>query len=710
MSVTPYLLSLTMLRNQRKKVKIAGAGPSGLTAAICLAKAGYDVQIYEARETVGARFIGDFQVLENSSGHPDPLEMLQKLGVSINFFARPIREATLFDYRLQPQTVSSLNPFGYFIQRGQREDSRDNKRLPLDEGLLRQALDAGVAIQYQTKRKPNDVDIIATGPSVADAIAKEMTFLTDSPDTVWVLFDMKYAPGGYVYLFVLDGCATFGCAITRDLSQINRYFDAALGRIQAIAPFTIRDKKMGYSFMDFRLKSSSVYDQRLYVGEAGGFQDYLFGLGLRYAFMTGHYAATSFIAGEGYDPARGAASCAGYDPLWKKSLLPSQEISLVNRSLYEWGGNWGLSYFVRQAGKSDFQHYLASWQATSLWKRGLLPIIQWAWKEKKPCRHPLLPHWCRERRQRPSQKAAPLSGSYPLPTERASIETSYQTSHRGVSTVKEAYRYCRDVTHRGGPHFSVGFRFLPTAKRNAIYAVYAFCRYADDLVDESQDTSPESLLKAWEEELHRCYRQEPTHPIGIALSDALLRYPIPIAGFLGLIAGCQMDLSSCRYPTFEALKVYYDRVATTIRDLALPVFGYSDPRAFAYGEALSTALQLTNIVRDIREDLDRGRIYLPLDEIQTCGYSEQELIERVKNTAFIRLIQFQCQRIRDLFRKSLPLVPLIDPDARFTLVLMREVYIALVDQMEQRPFDLLDRQIRLSWIQRGGVVMKQLLK
>jgi len=276
--------------------------------------------------------------------------------------------------------------------------------------------------------------------------------------------------------------------------------------------------------------------------------------------------------------------------------------------------------------------------------------------------------------------------------------------------IEEAYRYCQKVTHRGGPHFSVGFRFLPPQKRKAIYAVYAFCRYADDIVDEPQNESPETILKKWEEELHRCYRQEPTHPISIALSDALLHYPIPISGFLGLIEGCRMDLSPSRYPTFEALKVYCDRVATTIRDLSLPVFGYSEPSAFVYGEALSTALQLTNIVRDIGEDMDRCRIYLPLDEIQACGYSEQELLGKIKNTAFIRLIQFQCQRIRDLFQQSLPLVPLVEEDARLALSLMREVYIALVNQIEKRPFDIFDRQIRLSWIQRGNVVIKQLLK
>ncbi len=274
---------------------------------------------------------------------------------------------------------------------------------------------------------------------------------------------------------------------------------------------------------------------------------------------------------------------------------------------------------------------------------------------------------------------------------------------------QEAYQYCKKVTHKGGPHFSVGFRFLPPAKREAIYAVYAFCRYIDDTVDEAQTQSPDLLLKEWESELHRCYQQEPTHPISVALSDAILRFPIPIEGFLGLIEGCRMDLVHHRYETFASLMVYCDRVATTIRDLSLPVFGYRDPTAWEYGGALATALQMTNIVRDLGEDLERGRIYIPQDEIKASGYSEAELMTKEKNAAFLKLIAFQCSRIRDFFDQSAFLVPLVDADARLALSLMRAVYITLIDKIEARPFDLFDRQIRLSWFERGAVVIKQLL-
>ncbi|MFQ5780083.1 MAG: phytoene/squalene synthase family protein [Nitrospiria bacterium] len=274
----------------------------------------------------------------------------------------------------------------------------------------------------------------------------------------------------------------------------------------------------------------------------------------------------------------------------------------------------------------------------------------------------------------------------------------------------DAYRYCKVLTHRCGPHFSVGFRFLPRRKRDAIYAVYAFCRYADDIVDERQKAPLDVLLKSWEAELDRCYRQEPTHPITVALADAIRRYPIPKEGFLGLIEGCRMDLHRNRYPTFEGLMVYCDHVATTIRDLSLPVFGCRDQKGRDYGRALSTALQLTNIVRDIGEDLDRNRIYLPLDEIKEAGYSESELIARVKNKAFLDLIGFQCRRVRRYFDQASNLIPLIERDARLAVSLMRGVYVALIDRIEARPFDVLDRQIRLSWCERGKVVVGMLLR
>ena len=277
-------------------------------------------------------------------------------------------------------------------------------------------------------------------------------------------------------------------------------------------------------------------------------------------------------------------------------------------------------------------------------------------------------------------------------------------------SLDKAYDYCKNLTEKSGPHFSVGFRFLPQAKRRAIYAVYAFCRYADDIVDEHQDQPLEPLLQAWEAELECCYRQEPQHPITVALADAVQHYPIPKAGFLGLIAGCRMDLEISRYASFKDLMFYADLVATTIRDLSLPIFGYRDPKGIDLGRSLSTALQLTNIVRDVGEDLERGRIYLPLNEIKAAGYSEAELIGKVKNKAFLKMMAFQCQRIRAYFDEAAELIPMVEADSRLAVSLMRNVYVALIDRIEKKPFDVLDTQIRLSLADRGKVVTQTLLE
>ncbi len=374
-----------MIQNQNEKmidvrpvIKIAGAGPSGLTAAICLARSGLSVEVFEAKKAVGDRFIGDFQVIENASFKEDALDMFKRMGIQNNFFLKPVHQAVFYDHRLKPYPVQSDCPYGYFIMRGPGGET-------LDQGLLNQARSAGVKIHYGRRVKPEAVDIVATGPAVADGLAKEMTFSTDLPDTISVLFDMDVSPGGYSYLFVVDGQATFGCAITRDFDGIKNYFEIALKRFQTIQTFVINRPKFAYSYMNFCLKSSAMDNGKPFVGEAGGFQDYLFGLGIRYAIKTGYAAATSILDNE------------SYDILWQQEIGSAQEVSLVNRSLYEIGGNWGLASFVKRAGRRDLQTYLAKWHKQALWKKLLLPWIKQFWEKESRCFHRIPDHWCREK-------------------------------------------------------------------------------------------------------------------------------------------------------------------------------------------------------------------------------------------------------------------------------------------------------------------------
>jgi len=377
-------------RSKHQPIKIAGAGPAGLSAAICLAKAGHPVEIFEARSTVGGRFINDFQTIENSSRSEDAVDMLNRIGIEKNFFFKPIHQAKFYDHRLQSQTVKSELPFAYFIRRGPEEGT-------LDRGLLAQAMEVGVQVHYRSRAKAEDVDIVATGPAVPDGLAKEMTFVSSHADTVSVLFDMDIAPGAYSYLFILDGKGTFGCAITRGFNRINDYFDKALERFQEISAFDACDEKTGYSFMNFCLKKSAKSGDRLYVGEVAGFQDYLFGLGIRYALSTGFAAAESIIQN------------ADYDVLWKKEVGTGQEVGLVNRFLYEIGGNTGLSTFIKRAGRQDLRLYLKKWHRLDGWKALLLPLLKKAWRQNDACRHRIPEHWCRKKTAAPTEmKLGPI--------------------------------------------------------------------------------------------------------------------------------------------------------------------------------------------------------------------------------------------------------------------------------------------------------------
>jgi flavin-dependent dehydrogenase len=357
-------------------VRIAGAGPSGLAAAIVLARAGRAVEVHEARATVGHRFIGDFQVLENSSRPGDVLEDLRAAGIEPTFAHEPAHQAVLFDHRLRPTAIHSARPYGYFLSRGP-------ERGTLDRGLLEQARSLGVTVRFASRAKPEEVDLVATGPAMADGLAREMTFATPLPDCTWVLFDQRLAPGGYAYLFVRRGYATFGVAITRDFPSIDRRFVACRERFETLAPFAASGVRHGYSYMNFTLAGSATVAGRPYVGEAGGFQDYLFGLGIRYALTTGILAARSLLEG------------GSYDELWRRELGERRRAGLVNRLLYERGGNAGLVAFLGLARGRDFARFLGFWYGAPWWKRALVPLVAAWWRRRGGCRHAVPEHWCR---------------------------------------------------------------------------------------------------------------------------------------------------------------------------------------------------------------------------------------------------------------------------------------------------------------------------
>jgi phytoene synthase len=274
----------------------------------------------------------------------------------------------------------------------------------------------------------------------------------------------------------------------------------------------------------------------------------------------------------------------------------------------------------------------------------------------------------------------------------------------------EAYALCRRVAHRYGPNFSVGFRFLPRPKRQAVYATYAFCRFVDDIVDEDPGANVRERVDRWEQELERCYQGAPTHPITIALADAAARYPIPKEAFAGLIEGCRMDLVKKRYATYEELLVYSDLVATTISTMSLSIFGYRDEAAIERGRDLATAFQLTNILRDVGEDAaEKDRIYLPQEELERFRVSEQELKDRRATTAFTELMRFQVQRVRELYRRAEPLLDLIEKDSRRCTSLMGTVYCRILEKIEALGYPVLERRVGLSLASKLSLVARALM-
>jgi len=271
-----------------------------------------------------------------------------------------------------------------------------------------------------------------------------------------------------------------------------------------------------------------------------------------------------------------------------------------------------------------------------------------------------------------------------------------------MTTVDEAYEFCRKIAHKYGANFSVGFRFLPKRKRRAVYAAYAFCRWADDIVDEPQQTM---TIGEWQSELDACYEGKPTHPITIALADALRFFAIPKSAFVALIDGCRQDLVKTRYENFDELLHYCELVAWSISDISLAIFGYRTPKAIEHGRNLATALQLTNVTRDIGDDLQRDRVYVPQDELTRFGVRTLDASDNMR-----RLIEFQIARAESYFRAAEPLLGELSFDARFPVVLMGGVYATVLGRLRRDPLVVLRKRLSLTPLEKVGVVLARLLR
>lgn len=275
--------------------------------------------------------------------------------------------------------------------------------------------------------------------------------------------------------------------------------------------------------------------------------------------------------------------------------------------------------------------------------------------------------------------------------------------------IDDAYDFCRAVAHKHGANFSVGFRFLPKAKRRAVYAAYAYCRFADDIADDPGSDISERL-DGWQRELDACYAGTPEHPITIALADALRQFAIPKSAFVALIDGCRQDLVKTRYETFDELLHYCELVAASISDISLAIFGYRKDSAIAHGRDLSTALQLTNVTRDIGDDLARDRVYVPQEDLRRFGVGERDLFARRETPEVRRLIEFQIDRAESYFHAAEPLLDELEFDARFPVLLMGGIYATVLSKLRKDPLVVIRRRLSLSKWQKIAVVGTRMLR
>lgn len=322
---------------------IAGAGPAGLVSAIVLKHKGFEPIIHEAKPTVGNRWKRGMQILENFSEKEDFMEFFEKNGIEVNFRTKPIFDTVLWDNKNQKKSFQSKRPLGYFVRRGSYPES-------LESGLLQQVQALGIEVRFNSRLKPTEAHIVATGPRRVDGMGKEVTFQVDMPDKMSVILDPELAPGGYAYLFVVDGEATLAIALLGDYKRVDEHFDQTVKRFEQLEGIQYKGGECAHLYTNFFLKPSLEYKNQRFVGEAGGFQDYLFGFGMRYAMQSAVLAARSI------------AEDISYDKLWKQHLGVKQRISLVNRFLYEKFDTWLPSLFISMGGRStDFRSYLRTW-------------------------------------------------------------------------------------------------------------------------------------------------------------------------------------------------------------------------------------------------------------------------------------------------------------------------------------------------------------
>jgi 15-cis-phytoene synthase len=254
-----------------------------------------------------------------------------------------------------------------------------------------------------------------------------------------------------------------------------------------------------------------------------------------------------------------------------------------------------------------------------------------------------------------------------------------------------------DTSRNRKSSFYFSFFSLPRPKRDAIETIYAFCRFTDDIVDEVRDEKEKhALLLQWTEELKRSLYGVSRYTLLNKLAAIIQRFHIPVEHFYELIKGMEMDLMNTRYGTFVELEQYCYRVASTVGLICAEIFGYTNEKTKQYAINLGIALQLTNILRDIKSDIKNGRVYLPLEDLKKFNYTEEELLNLTYNEHFVELMKFECERAHEYFRRAKACLAEEDKPLFTAARTMGNIYYLLLLRIERAHYDVFSRRIRLS--------------
>ena len=267
--------------------------------------------------------------------------------------------------------------------------------------------------------------------------------------------------------------------------------------------------------------------------------------------------------------------------------------------------------------------------------------------------------------------------------------------------------YCQQKAAASGSSFYYSFLFLPSERRRAITALYAFCREVDDIVDEVSDVGvARTKLAWWRTEVANLFAGHPQHPVTKALAPFTASHGIDAGRMNEIIDGMEMDLAYHRYPDFDSLKLYCHRAAGVVGQLSASIFGYSEASTLEYAESLGIAFQLTNIIRDVGEDARRGRVYLPQDELARFGLTPEDILERKGGEPFVKLMRFQSERAQSYYDFAFSKLAPADRRSQRAGLIMAAIYRTLLDEIQRDDFQVLEQRVTLTPMRKLWIAWK----